>query len=434
MQPASGPVSQGALPRSLQTSRPIVPAKAVTIRLEVKGESGRAQIMDYPGLSKDQALRRAAAQGLRVLAVLPTDHVGFAPKSAVHLLVGAKGAHTRFPLVQFSQELLALLEAGLNLTEALATLHAKERQPVAQAVQEVILQGLREGKNFSDVLATRPQDFPEVYVATVRASERTGDLPQALARYIAYQVQFEVLRKKLVSAAIYPCMLLIVGGFVALFLLGYVVPKFSAVYASSGREMPGLSALLLAFGAAIHSHWEWALGVVVSVFAGLFIWLSRPQGRASLLNAVLRAPWLAEKAQEFRLARLYRAVSLLLASGIALPRALAMVGGMLTLQQQHALAQTRQAVDQGQSFSEALQRSGLATPVAQSLIKVGERSGQLADMLERSAKFHDEEFARWVDWASRLLEPILMTIIGVVIGAIVVLMYMPIFELAGSLQ
>jgi general secretion pathway protein F len=409
-------------------------SKTNAIRLEVKGVSGRAQVVSYPGLSKEQALRRAATQGLRVLAVLPAEGVGAVPTAALRAVAGSKRRGVRFPLVQFSQELLALLEAGLNLTEALATLLAKERQPVAQAVQEHILQGLREGKNFSDVLATRPQDFPEVYVATVRASERTGDLPQALARYIAYQVQFEALRKKLVSAAIYPCMLLVVGGFVALFLLGYVVPKFSAVYESSGREMPGLSALLLAFGNAVYHHWEWALGVVVSAFATLFVWLSRPQGRTSLLNTVLRAPWLAEKVQEFRLARLYRALSLLLASGIALPRALSMVGGMLAPQQQNALAQTRQAVDQGQSFSDALQQTGLATPVARSLLKVGERSGQLADMLERSAKFHDEEFARWVDWASRLLEPLLMTIIGVVIGAIVVLMYVPIFELAGSLQ
>ena len=242
------------------------------------------------------------------------------------------------------------------------------------------------------------------------------------------------MRKKLVSAAIYPSMLLIVGGFVALFLLGYVVPKFSAVYESSGREMPGLSALLLAFGNTIHHHWQISLTVLVGVFAGLFGWLRHPKGRASLLNAILSTRWLKVKAQEFRLARLYRAVSLLLASGIALPRALAMVGGMLTAQQQAALSATRLAVDQGQSFSESLQQAGLATPVARSLIKVGERSGQLAEMLERSAKFHDEEFARWVDWASRLLEPVLMTIIGVVIGAIVVLMYMPIFELAGSLQ
>ncbi len=107
---------------------------------------------------------------------------------------------------------------------------------------------------------------------------------------------------------------------------------------------------------------------------------------------------------------------------------------MLLESQQHQLQQARRAVEEGQPFSAALEQYQLATPVAQSLLKVGENTGRLGDMLERSAKFHDEEFARWVDWASRLLEPMLMTIIGVVIGAVVVLMYMPIFELAGSLS
>lgn len=396
--------------------------------------TGQIQVVQYPGLTTEQALRRAASHGLRVLAVMSGETAGLSNKTAIATASFSRGGAHVFPLVQFSQELLALLDAGLNLSEALATLLAKERQPAALAIQEYILKGLREGKNFSDVLATKPKIFPDVYVATVRASERTGDLPKALSRFIAYQVQFEILRKKLISAAIYPCMLLIVGGFVALFLLGYVVPKFSVVYESSGREMPGLSALLLGFGNTLYHHWQIALAALVLTAGSVFVWLSRPQGRTSLLNFVLKMPWLAEKAQEFRLARLYRAVSLLLASGIALPRALSMVGGMLAPQQQSALGSCRQAVDQGKSFSEALQQAGLATAVASSLIKVGERSGQLAEMLERSAKFHDEEFARWVDWASRLLEPILMTIIGIVIGGIVVLMYMPIFELAGSLQ
>jgi general secretion pathway protein F len=406
-------------------------------RLQVQGADGRAHNVEYPGLSSEQAVRRAATQGLQVLAVLSSAQAQqpSLQQNHQHFLTGKAGQRPHsFPLVLFSQEMLALLEAGLNLTEALATLLSKERQLHTQAVLDYILRGLREGKNFSDVLATRPQDFPEVYVATVRASERTGDLPQALGRYITYQLQFETLRKKLISAAIYPAMLLIVGGFVALFLLGYVVPKFSAVYESSGRDMPWLSTVLLAFGKTIYQHWQIVLAAVVAVFVSLVLWLRNPRGRMALLNIVLRMPWLALKSQEFRLARFYRAVSLLLASGIALPRALTMVGGMLSPLQQQALAATRLAVDQGQSFSEALQQAELATPVARSLIKVGERSGQMADMLERAAKFHDEDFARWVDWASRLLEPLLMVVIGVVIGAIVVLMYMPIFELAGSLQ
>ena len=396
-----------------------------TVRLKVQGADGRHVTLAFVEIGEAEAVRRAVSRGYRVLAI---------ESSLAEQVPGHGDVRARFPLLLFSQELLALLEAGLNLTEALATLHAKEHQGTVRSVLSAILQSLSEGRNFSDVLAAYPQHFPEVYVATVRASERTGDLPRALARYIAYQVQFEVIRKKLVSAAIYPAMLLIVGGFVTLFLLGYVVPRFSAVYESSGRDLPWLSAALLAFGKAIYNNWQIALsGFVVAIV--LVGWgIAKPQGRIWILQQVLRLPWLASKANEFRLARFYRAVSLLLASGIALPRAIGMVSGLLSADQQGALASCRQDVERGQSLSRALISAGLASPVAESLIKVGERSGQMAEMLERTARFADDDFGRWVDWASRLLEPILMTVIGLVIGTVVVLMYMPIFDLAGSLQ
>jgi general secretion pathway protein F len=413
---------------SAQAHRPPqITTNSSAICLQVEAEGGRTQTVEYAGLSLEQAKRRATTQGWRVIGV---DAAAQEPANK-----DASAATTgRFSLLLFSQELLALLEAGLNLTEALTTLHAKERQPKSRDILSKILQGVREGKNYSDVLESLPEPFPVVYIATVRASERTGNLPQSLTRYIAYQQQFDTLQKKLVSAAIYPVMLLIVGAFVALFLLGYVVPKFSAVYESSGRDLPLMSMVLLGFGKAIHAHGVWILSALCVLGITIFLWLSRPQARASLRDAVLSLPWLSEKTREFRLARFYRAVSLLLASGVALPRALAMVGGMLSTAQQKTLTDARLSVDQGRNLSDALQAADLITPVALSLIKVGERSGQLADMLERAAKFHDEDFARWVDWASRLLEPILMTIMGLVIGIIVVLMYMPIFELAGSLQ
>jgi general secretion pathway protein F len=111
-----------------------------------------------------------------------------------------------------------------------------------------------------------------------------------------------------------------------------------------------------------------------------------------------------------------------------------MVSGLLGPAQRLGLDRARIAVDEGKSLSTALVAAGLANVVAESLIKVGERSGQLAEMLERSARFQDDDFARWIDWASKLLEPVLMAVIGIVIGAVVVLMYLPIFDLAGSLQ
>jgi general secretion pathway protein F len=408
--------------------QPSVGAGAAAIsrlRLTVRDANGQAQVLEFIDMSEADAVRKAQARGMRVLAVEAIAGAGAAPASA---------AKARFPLILFSQELLALLDAGMNLTEALATLHAKERVAPVRAVLAQVLLALREGRNLSDVLAATPEHFSEVYVATGRASERTGDLPQALTRYIAYQSQFETLRKKLLAAAIYPAMLLVVGGFVTLFLLGYVVPRFSVVYESSGREIPWLSAILLSFGKKIYHNWQVALSVLLAGFAALAWGLSLAQGRAWLLAQVLRLPWLASRADEFRLARFYRAVSLLLASGISLPRAMGMVGGLLGPHQQAPLGQCRLAIEQGQSLSQALVGAGLASEVAESLVKVGERSGQMAEMLERTARFADDAFSRWVDMASRLLEPVLMVVIGLVIGTVVVLMYMPIFDLAGSLQ
>jgi general secretion pathway protein F len=401
---------------------PTGPDASAQVRLKVQSAQGRVEWLEFADSTEAAAVRRAVAQGFRVLAI-ETVMVPQRPTQKA-----------RFPLLLFSQELLALLDAGLNLNEALTTLHTKERQPAAREVLASVLRLLREGRSFSDALALSPQHFPDVYVATVRASERTGDMPKALSRYIAYQLQFESVRKKLVSAAIYPAMLLVVGGLVTLFLLGYVVPRFSVVYESSGRDLPWMSAALLQFGKWVAAHSQLALLSLGGVCA-LVVWgASQARGRAWLVQQVLRLPWLNAKAQEFQLARFYRAVSLLLAAGIALPRAMGMVNGLLNPAQQGRLAQARLAVEQGQSLSAALMATGLASPVAESLIKVGERSGQMADMLERTARFADDDFARWVDWASRLLEPVLMTVIGLVVGTVVVLMYMPIFELAGSLQ
>lgn len=394
------------------------------VRLRLVGAGGQESVREFAAASVEEAVRNAVSKGMVVLGV----------EAETARSKARGGGGKQFPLLLFSQELLALLDAGLNLTEALATLHAKERQALAAEIIGRVLGALREGRNFSDVLGDLPQYFPEVYVATVRASERTGDLPRALARYIAYQLQFEAIRKKLVSASIYPVMLLGIGGLVTLFLLGYVVPRFSAVYQSSGREVPWLSSLMLAVGKVIYQHWQLALLAVVSLFALMAWGLAQAEVRARLADAVLRMPWLARKADEFRLSRFYRAVSLLLAAGISLPKAMGMVHGLLGYSQRERLAMAREAVEHGQPLSAALHRADLASPVADSLIKVGERSGQLAEMLERAARFHDEDFSRWVDWASKLLEPILMTVIGVVIGTVVVLMYLPIFELAGGLQ
>lgn len=394
------------------------------IRVLVRAGDGSTRLISVQAESDEDAVRKACARGLQVISI--------GPAKVARRPFARTAAALR--LMQFSQELLTLLEAGLHVTEALAALLAKESRTAAQSILHRLLESMRQGQNFSAALEQYPAIFPNVFVATIRASERTGDLPNSLARYIAYQLQFETVRKRLVAASIYPSLLLIVGACVSLFLLGYVVPRFSVMYDSTGHEMPWLSAKLLAFGRLVHDNGIFASFALATMVLAIGVALSNRVFRARAFDILLRLPWLAEKSARYRSARFLRALSLLLSAGIPLARALTMVDGLLSMSQRDALALLRQRIDEGHSLSAALLSAGLGDPISDSLIKVGERSGQLALMLERAARFHDEEFGRWLDWLSRLIEPLLMIFIGSVVGGIVVLMYMPIFELAGSLQ
>lgn len=398
--------------------------KAGNIRLILRAPNGELSTRHCSPQDLAHLKQRALALGLQVVV-----QQEIAPRK-----LGLAVSTSSFPTLLFSQQLLALLESGLTLTEALKTLLAKEPNP---GIRQTLMQldaALAQGLNFSSALAQHPRAFPELYVATIRAAEQTGDLAQALTRYIAYQQQFDDIRKKLVSAAIYPAMLLLVGGFVTLFLLGYVVPKFSMVYESAGRELPWMSSWLLFFGQFVHRYSiPLAMGFLIALLSG-YVYFRSTAGRSAKHRVIAQLPWIAQQIQVFQLARFYRALSLLLTSGVALPQAMRMVSGLLNGLAGAHLQSALLAVESGHGLSQALAANQLSTPVADSLIKVGERSGQLARMLERTAKFHDDEFSRWVDWASRLLEPVLMVAIGLIIGTVVVLLYVPIFELAGSLQ
>lgn len=387
------------------------------------GTGGAQKLLQLEAASEAAAVRLAVARGYQVMTVeRQKDTDAPTPKG--------RG----FILVQFSQELLALLDAGLTLVEAIDTLIAKEVHPQIKTLLVGIATEMREGRNLSDVLEKRPEQFPDLYVATVRSAERSGNLSEALSRYIAYRIQFDALRKKLISASIYPVMLMIVGLMVTLFLVGYVVPKFSAVYASSGRETPWMSAALLGIGKSIHRYWGLWASFTAIMFVATTLALRAARVRQQLFANLLRLPIVSRRAKEFRLARFYRTLALLLNAGIPLSRGMSMTAGLFPSVDIAALEQARRSVEEGRPFSRSIEETGLGTPIALSLIRVGERSGKLAEMLERSAKFHDDEFSRWVEWASRLLEPVLMTVMGLVIGGVVVLLYLPIFDLAGSLR
>jgi general secretion pathway protein F len=235
-----------------------------------------------------------------------------------------------------------------------------------------------------------------------------------------------------VSAAVYPAVLLGVGGLVVLFLLGYVVPRFAGVYDEVGRELPVLSRLLIDWGRLINANG--AVLAILLVAAVVAIALAWGRLKALLGRLARRVPALGERLRVYHLARFYRTVGMLLRGGTPLVTAFGMVSGIMPEAMRVQLADATQRVREGGSLSSAMEATGLTTPVAARLLRVGEKSGEMAEMMDRVAVFHDEELARWIDLVTKLFEPLLMAVIGLVIGVIVVLMYLPIFELAGSLQ
>ncbi|OON63786.1 type II secretion system protein [Massilia sp. KIM] len=368
------------------------------------------------------ARRQLEARGLFVSSVEP---------ARARLRRGGGG---KLSLVLFSQELLALLNAGLGIVEGLEALLEKESSPGARSVFERLLAGLREGKRFSGVLADQPELFPPLYVGIVRAAEGTSDLPRALARYIDYQQRIDAVRAKIVSASIYPVILLLVGGGVSAFLIGYVVPKFAEVYHGAGRSLPWMSQLLLDWGQFASAHGG-AIGLAALLLAvGAFAGLRHLLRSGGLRRLLTRLPGIGERARIYELSRLYLTLGMLTEGGITIVNAIETVQPMVSSGVRKGLAQARAAIESGQPLSNAFEANGLTTPISLRMLRVGERTGEMGPMLTQSAAFYDGEIGRWIDRFTRTFEPLLMAAIGLVVGAIVVLLYMPIFDLAGDMS
>ena len=396
------------------------------MKFQVKGLRGPEGVVSVlmDAIDETDAARQAAAGGLAVLSL----------RRAASWSFSLPARRARFPLALFAQEMLALMEAGLALVEAIDGLAEKESASANRAALDGLRTQLREGRTLSQAMLAQPEIFPSLFVATVRAAERSGDLPDALRRYIAYQTQLELVRKKVVSASIYPVLLMLAGSLVLMFLLGYVVPKFSHVYEDMHGDLPWMSRALLEVGRFVETH---AIAVVVALVGSVIAvvrLLTLPAVRRSIGAWLWKVPSIGERMRLYQLARFYRTLGMLLRGGTPIVTALDMAAGLLSPALRASLAAAAGAIREGRSISEAMSEHNLTTPVALRMLRVGERSGRMDEMMERIAAFCDDEIARWVEWFTRLFEPLLMAAIGIVIGVIVVLMYLPVFELAGSIQ
>ena len=396
--------------------------------LRVFDTNGSVQTLRIDCETPTAATALARSRGLRVVSVRAD---GGRRRQRVNRL-GMPGA--RFNVELFARELAALLDAGVGVVDALRTLGGNERREASAQVYRDLLRRLEEGQSLSAALEHASAIFPPVLVACVKASEQTGGLADSLTRYSRNSATLHELRARVVSAAIYPTVLLFVGAAVVLFLLGFVVPRFASLLEHSGRELPLLSRMLMAWGGMVHAH-GYGLSVSVAVLAvATGLALRRPFVRNWIADRMFALPGIGQHFRIFRQSQFYRTTAMLVDGGIPAVKAFDLARGLVGRADQAALASALQQVRNGAKVSDAFQEAGLANAIAYRLLTVAEKTGGLGPVLDRIAAFQEAQVSRTIDLISRLIEPAMMIFIGVVIGGIVVLMYMPIFEIASSIQ
>jgi general secretion pathway protein F len=317
--------------------------------------------------------------------------------------------------------------------EAVETLAGRSHPHPNQAVYGAVLDAIRQGRPFSAALADSGFAFPLVLVAGVQASETSGRLIEALDQYIRYEDLMAESKRRVVSAAIYPALVIGFGVVVTLFLLGYVVPRFTQIYDDVAGQLSGLTHLIMWAGKLVGGHFLWILLACALALVGIALLLTRPAVQQSLLAQLLRIPALLRFAETFQLARIHKTLSLLLQGGFPLMEALRLVqplaftGGL-----NQRVKDVRNAISQGAPISQVFAKHHLVDEVGERLLAVGERNGNLAQVLGSIAEEGQRAFDTTVERITRIVEPLLIMAVALFIGAIVVMMYLPIFDLAGG--
>jgi general secretion pathway protein F len=335
--------------------------------------------------------------------------------------------------VAFSQDLATLMDAGVTVKEAIHALTQKEQSPSRRQILAQLDRAVSEGLSFSAAMQ-RTSAFPDLLLATVAASEQTGDLATGLQRYARHQQSLRAVRDRVVGASVYPLLLLVVGSIVIAMLLGVVVPRFATLIDVNGRELPFLSQLLMSWGRFVGEHSSVAMTFFALVALCIAVPLIKLKDPATRKRWLEKIPGFSKLAREFQHLQMYRTTAILTSRGITIHKALLYSMELLSPSDQPRLQAALDSMREGVDISTALSSSGLSDIVATSMLNVAERTGSLPEMLDRIADFYERSLQRNIDIVSRLIEPVMMIIFGILIGGIVIMMYLPIFDLAASIS
>jgi len=380
----------------------------------------------YVADSEARLRRELEEKGLFVLSlqrrgILPAFGVGRASRRPI----------PRREFLVFNQELATLLKAGMPLVQSLDILRQRVLNATFKAVLDGVYEKVKAGTALSDAFGEQPGLFPPVYSASLMAGERSGNLDEVIRRFVAYEKVIGAVRRRTISALIYPIILVTLMLFLIGIIVLRVVPAFSEFYTQFGKALPLSTRIIVGISnAAVGNFPIIVIGVIAGVVA-LVSWWKQPGQHTRVDRWLLQLPWAGETVRKFATAQLARTLATLLGGGIPLVNALE-IGGRAMTNRYLALelGEVSQRVREGESFAAALLARGVFPDVAVKMVEVGESTGALQEMLNSLAEFYDEDVETEVERFITLIEPIILVVMGAVIALVVLALYMPLFELS----
>jgi type IV pilus assembly protein PilC len=335
----------------------------------------------------------------------------------------------------FNQELATLLRAGMPLVQSLDLLKSRIQSPVFRSVLNDVHERVRSGSALSDAFATHANLFPSVYTASLVAGERSGNLDAVLRRFVEYSKIVATIKRKTISALIYPAILITLATLLVSIIVLKVVPAFSDFYESFNAQLPLMTRVIVRISDfALTNFWLLTVGLILAVVA-LLAGAKQPGQKARLDRWLLSVPMLGDVARKFATSQMSRTLSTLLGGGLPLVNALDIaarsVGNRFIASELDVVAAR---VREGSSFAGALEARHVFPDVAVKMAEVGESTGALQDMLNTVADFYDEEISTNMERFITLVEPVLLVVMGIVIAGLLLALYMPLFQLGSVLS
>ena len=380
----------------------------------------------YVAESEARLRRELEEKGLFVLSLEPKGVI-----AGLSLQLPQRRAVNAREFLIFNQELATLLKAGMPLVQSLDLLKGRVTSPTLRAILEDVHERVRSGSALSDAFAAQGELFPRVYTASLLAGERSGNLDAVLRRYVEYTKIIATVKRKTISALVYPAMLVALALLLVSFIVLKVVPAFSDFYGSFGAELPLVTRIIVGVSAFLRAQFLLIITTLVVTAIALFAWVQRPGQRARFDRLILRVPVLGEVAGKFATSQMARTLATLLGGGLPLVNALDIAAqsiGNQFMARQLDIVSNR--VREGESLARALEGRGVFPDVAVKMAEVGESTGALQEMLNTVADFYDEEIATNMERFVTLVEPVMLVIMGVVIAGLLLALYMPLFQLS----